>query len=422
MEDKGYKGLLEELEGLLSAVKRLSQEKIENDLRKGLNRLKFSPEVEGIFSQYYLNKYIWQMRLALITGIFLYGMFGLLDSYIFPENKLYMWIIRYAIVIPTGVVILALTYKIKEEKLIHLIHSLLVVVAGFGIIMMVYFVSENKKSFLYYGGLLLVVFYAYSLSGMRFYYATLSSLTITLLYPMLELTVIKSNKEQLFMNMFFLVSSNVLGIPTSYMIERQRRKDFLLTALLAIEKEKGEELVNRLRDMSYVDGLTGIANRRRFEDELDKEWGRAIRTGRPLSLLMVDIDFFKRYNDSEGHLKGDECLKKVAAAIENSVRDNLDLVARYGGEEFAVIIPETDMDHALRVAERIRRAVEDLKISHPNSEVSKFVTISVGVATMLPKKGMDKRELIRRADTALYRAKREGRNRVIAFLPQSEVK
>lgn len=417
MKDKGNKRVLEELQDLFLSIKGIDPREIEDQFRKGLNRLRFSKPIEDLFTQYYLSKYIWQIRSALITGILLYGVFGALDSFIFPDSRVYMWLIRYLVVIPMGIFVLAMTFRIKEERIIHMIHSALIVVAGLGITAMVYLAIKNNKAFMYYGGLLLVVFYAYSLSGLRFYYAAFSSISITILYPIIDLAIIQTPKEQLIMNMFFLVSANLLGLPISYMLERQRRKDFLLTALLAVERSKTEELIEKLKAISYLDGLTGIPNRRHFEEKVNKEWVRSLRSGKPLSLLMADIDFFKRYNDSEGHLKGDECLKEVAKIIESVLRQHIDMVARYGGEEFVIVLPETSLDQAVSVAERVRRAVEDLKIPHPNSEVSDYITVSIGVTSIIPRRGLEISEIIKRADTALYRAKREGRNRVVVFVP-----
>jgi diguanylate cyclase (GGDEF)-like protein len=267
---------------------------------------------------------------------------------------------------------------------------------------------------------MLVVFYAYSFSALRFYYASMSALGVTFLYPLVDVYFVKTTPEQLVANMFFLSASNVIGLPVSYLLERHIRRDFLLTMLLAFEKRKTERLNMTLKDISYLDGLTGVANRRKFEEHLIREWDRAKKSGQPLSLLMVDIDFFKRYNDLLGHLEGDECLRKVAQEINRHVRRGMDLVARYGGEEFAVTLPETQEEQARVIAERIRSDVENLKIPHPASEVSRYITVSVGVATLVPDNNLRREILINMADKALYRAKRKGRNRVEVFTPAGD--
>ena len=170
-----------------------------------------------------------------------------------------------------------------------------------------------------------------------------------------------------------------------------------------------------LEQRATRDGLTGLANRRCFDDTLRAEWSRALRQKQPLSLLMVDVDNFKAYNDANGHLGGDECLKRVARAVASEMRAN-DLVARYGGEEFAVILPNQSLKGAAIVAERIRARVEHLQL--PCRFAPGHVTVSIGAATALAAPDNDASQLVAIADAALYRAKHMGRNRI--SLPMSE--
>lgn len=142
------------------------------------------------------------------------------------------------------------------------------------------------------------------------------------------------------------------------------------------------------------------------------EWNRGRRYSRPLSLILADIDFFKAYNDTYGHQAGDECLKTVASAIQSALKRSEDLLCRYGGEEFAVILPETHKGGAVHLAEGIRAAVENMKIAHEGSKISGYVTVSLGVATVLPARDLSPKDLVAAADAALYNAKCEGRNRV----------
>jgi diguanylate cyclase (GGDEF)-like protein len=167
-----------------------------------------------------------------------------------------------------------------------------------------------------------------------------------------------------------------------------------------------------LESQAMLDGLTNIPNRRRFDETFESEWKRALRGGTPLSLIMADIDFFKRYNDNYGHGIGDDCLKKVAASLASSIDRPSDLVARYGGEEFVAILPDTDATGAHAMAERFRSHVEKMKITHEFSEVSKFVTVSVGLACVIPTLDMAPEAVLKKADEMLYQAKELGRNRV----------
>ena len=165
-----------------------------------------------------------------------------------------------------------------------------------------------------------------------------------------------------------------------------------------------------LKDLTTIDPVTGIRNRQYFEDVFDQEWRRAIRQHYPITLMLLDIDFFKQVNDTYGHLAGDECLATVAQAIDSLFNRPSDVVARYGGEEFVVILPYVEEENSSHMAEQVRAHIERSKIVADGHEIK--VTISIGSVTMLPKEGMNQRELISRADKAMYRAKSQGRNRV----------
>ncbi len=172
------------------------------------------------------------------------------------------------------------------------------------------------------------------------------------------------------------------------------------------------EIIHELHRISALDGLTGIANRRAFNQALEREWLRAVRRRTTLSLLLIDIDYFKQYNDSYGHQAGDECLKDIANAINLEVQRPTDMVARYGGEEFVVLLPETDAAGAGSVAARLQQTVATLAIPHQASGISDSISMSIGICTMNPGKDNHSEQLIAGADTALYRAKAGGRNRV----------
>jgi diguanylate cyclase (GGDEF)-like protein len=165
-----------------------------------------------------------------------------------------------------------------------------------------------------------------------------------------------------------------------------------------------------LQRLAALDGLTGVANRRRFDEYLNDEWQSMAGEKLPLSLILVDIDFFKKYNDTYGHQAGDACLRRVADALRFCAKRSVDLVARYGGEEFAVILPNTTTEGAFQVAEDIRAAVNTLKIVHAQSTVSEYVTLSLGIACMYPLPNTPPAMLIAAADRALYQAKAAGRN------------
>ena len=167
-----------------------------------------------------------------------------------------------------------------------------------------------------------------------------------------------------------------------------------------------------LRSMAFIDGLTGLANRRRFDECLDAEWRHCWRHGLSLALFLIDIDHFKKYNDSYGHQDGDLCLREVASILKEQLRRPHDLAARYGGEEFACLLPGIDERNAHNKAHKMLQAIRERRIPHASSETAPFVTISLGMAVIIPGPGQQPGELVASADTRLYQAKQQGRNRV----------
>lgn len=184
----------------------------------------------------------------------------------------------------------------------------------------------------------------------------------------------------------------------------------------ALRKVAAElEIANQeLHRLATLDGLTQIANRRRFDEYLAQEWRRHVRSRLSLSLILCDIDYFKQYNDTYGHQAGDDCLKQVAQKMHRTVKRATDLVARYGGEEFAVILPDTNIDGAVNVAQDIQKAVYNLQIPH-NHSVNGYITLSLGVVGLIPINQQSPDELVAAADKALYEAKEKGKNRVCTY-------
>ena len=182
------------------------------------------------------------------------------------------------------------------------------------------------------------------------------------------------------------------------------------------ERKKTEEellrLQKELEELSFKDGLTGVANRRMFDSIMEIEWENARRNHQPLSLLMLDIDYFKQYNDHYGHIKGDDCLRQVAQVLSLAATRSRDFIARFGGEEFVMILPETDENSAEKVAERCRSLISEAGIPHEQSEISPLLTMSLGVGTIIPASGDEPKTFIEVVDRLLYKAKQNGRDRI----------
>lgn len=195
-----------------------------------------------------------------------------------------------------------------------------------------------------------------------------------------------------------------IGKPFNPMIVRARVKTHLTL------KRQGDYL----RSMAMLDGLTGVANRRKLEARLEAAWSQACRDNGPLSLIMIDVDYFKKYNDHYGHQRGDQCLRRLAMALAATLNRPYDLLARYGGEEFACLLPDTDLAGAERVAQKMLAAVAELRIEHLASDVGPQVSLSLGVATVRASARLTPQKLLRCADEQLYLAKAGGRARACA--------
>ncbi len=251
--------------------------------------------------------------------------------------------------------------------------------------------------------------------------------------PIIFITAISKEEKHIFKGyeagavdyMFKPIEPEILKSKVAIFLELYRQKQLLKerTILLDIKvkelmdtQRQLEEANAKLEALSVLDGLTGIPNRRRFDAFFYQEWRRALREGTSLALILIDIDYFKLYNDHYGHHIGDDCLKKVAITMNRALMRPTDLIARYGGEEFVAVLPETDCNGALHIAEQLRAQIEAQAIPHAASRVNNNVTISLGVSAMIPSPNTPPTTLLATADKALYQAKQEGRNRVVSLV------
>ena len=208
--------------------------------------------------------------------------------------------------------------------------------------------------------------------------------------------------------------TSLLGMCLAYAMDRQERTNFLQACLLQQSVIKGKQLAQRLDILSRQDALTGLANRRHLDEMMNQEWNRTLRQQQSLVLMIIDVDFFKNYNDKLGHLAGDECLRNIGQLLLSLAKRSGELAARYGGEEFVLMFPSMDGEMAEDQAKRLLDRLATLKLKKPDQD-RPFVTVSIGIAVGLPSSRMCVEQLLRQADAALYKAKANGRNRYEFF-------
>ncbi|MBU5611433.1 diguanylate cyclase [Geomonas azotofigens] len=385
----------------------------------GLKSIRFPEPLESAFNEYYRDKTLKHVRVALLTGLILYAVFGLVDGLLLPADRAHMWFIRYAVVCPTVIAGLAFTYCPQLRRFMQPVVSLVMLVGSLGIVSMVYYDPTPTKNY-YYSGLLLLIMGAFTFVSLRLRYAIYWAVVTTLAYEAVAIYVNHTDATILIQNTFSIVATIIIGAFSNSLMENYLRRDFLNTNLLEHENRQLQNATLELRRLSISDPLTGLGNRRHFEVMLDQEWQRAVRSESPIALIFFDIDFFKNFNDNYGHQAGDNCLKLVAHELGRFARRPGDTAARYGGEEFVLLLSGIGLADAATIAKSCRKAVEALQIQHSHSPVAGVVTVSAGVAGMIPGLDADRQQLVETADKALYRAKLKGRNTVVASSRQTD--
>ena len=377
--------------------------------------LTFSDRIlEAAFQQDYFEKTLRQVRLTLLFGAFLYGMFGILDCLVIPEIRLYAWIIRFAVISPLLLLTYLLTHTRFYRKWMRICLFTAGLVSGAGIVELI-ILAPFPGNHLYYSGVLLCVLF-YIVFVPDFIVASLLSWSLFGLYLVMVIFCSHITLPALMNNATAFLAFNFTGMFASYSFERYMRSDFLQrrtiherteelrSALLDVEKARGEA-----EALALLDPLTGMYNRRHFFALAERELERNVRNHNPVSVIMLDIDHFKVINDTHGHQAGDQVLQEVATIISDNVR-TADTPCRYGGEEFAILLPETDPAVSVTIGERIRQAIEAKKLKISEGSIS--ITASVGIASLAASDDSEIDVLVGMADQALYEAKKSGRNRV----------
>lgn len=368
-------------------------------LAQGFHWLTFEPGLEADFRQHYLMENLRYLRFSMALGFLMLIAFTAVQISLLGTAARATNLVHLLLVMPLILGMFCATFTELGKRRFAPLMSLSGLVAGLGIVA-VQIIAANSGVVFVFPGLLLVTVYLYLLTGLVFYHALTINGIVFVAYLMLapSVTVLAG---QFAYNALTLFSVNVICATVVYMHEKVARTRFL----------EGQQL----REMAARDGLTGIPNRRMFDQHIQRTWQLAVSERQRVAVFLVDIDCFKDYNDRYGHQAGDECLRAVAVCLSQCARRPLDLVARYGGEEFAVVLYQASREYVAEVLTRIQRSVAELNIPHEASRVATRLTVSIGAAYVLPGAHRTAEGLIQLADEALYAAKEQGRNRVVVM-------
>lgn len=397
----------------------LGQEQIDLLTTRGLNFVWFPKQLETIYRFQYQNcaAYEFRYRAPIILILYLFLSFGIYQ--VLPTEQVLFWLSYYSWV---GIIVL-IAWILSFIKKLNQWFDYYVGIgssAAVAITFILINVLENgQDNVLFHAAMMYAIVIIYGAVGMRFYTAIIAG-WVGGLIGILVSTYLNGDIDWTFLNRTYTFSS-FLGMTLAYATDRQHRENYLQNCMIELNRIELMQQAQQLSLLSQQDALTGLANRRYLDETLDNEWRRALRHETPLTIMMVDIDFFKPYNDSLGHLKGDQCLKDIATAISSIAARSGDLVARYGGEEFLLLFPMTNAQQAKIQAERLMNAIKKIAIVHPCSSVSPYVTISVGVATTIPRLNDSISAFVSRADHALYQAKTNGRNQYQIALNEEQI-
>ena len=392
----------------LKASNLLGQEQIDLLISRGLNLVWFPKELEVIYRDQYRNEaaHEFRYRAPIILGLYLFLSFGTYQV-LSPALRL-EWAAYYGWV---GIIIL-LAWLLAFVPIMNKWFDHYVCLGSMGAVAITFtlinVLEQGQHNVLFHAAMMYAVVIIYGFVGMRFYTAILAGWCGGLV-GLIASTWLSGYIDWTFLNRTYTFSS-FLGMALAYATDRQHRENYLQNCMIELNRLELIRQAQQLSVLSRQDALTGLANRRYLDEVLENEWKRAIRHEMPITIMMIDIDFFKLYNDTLGHIQGDQCLRQIAILLGSIASRSGDLAARYGGEEFLLLFSMTDKDQAVIQVQRLMELVRNIGIIHPRSHVSKHVTISVGVATVTPRLNDSLSEFISQADHALYVAKSNGRN------------
>ncbi|MDI1301141.1 MAG: diguanylate cyclase [bacterium] len=375
-------------------------------------RLPFGEPMESDFLAYYAERYREHMTLGLGIGALAMLLSVFEDFFIPVGERNFPLFIRFGLVLPAVCLLFILIQRPSLARWQQPILMLSTLGGATAFLLMAFFVTSSLGR-IYIDTVMLIQIFGLVLLRMQFSYAIPSVLMIIAgaSFALLRLPFSGSVHDHL-IGLMLITFAGLLCLVANYLIERSVRSDYLQQRLLEFRQQDLEASNSNLQKLLRSDALTGIFNRRHFDNHLADEFRRAERANYPMALLMIDVDYFKSYNDTYGHQAGDEVLAGVAQTLATFARRPGDVAARYGGEEFALILPGSSEENAMVIAEEIVADIYAQNLPHKSSRISDRLTVSIGVASLQPD-GMKQNEaaLIANADQALYLAKNTGRNR-----------
>lgn len=393
-------------ESIPAGVERATLEKA---IVSGFPLLKFPQQLEAAFEQEVAIQRCRQLALGGLFGILLYDLFLIPDWLVAPKTFFTALWVRLGIVTPVALLMIASLYLNPPVAIREFLVAAGGVVLGAGSILYLMLVGDAGPLDVQHQSLILIILFITMVQRVRFWWAMVACLVCFAMHAVgLRLLPAYTFEFQTSANTVFGCAV-VLTLFASYVLERETRMNYLLSL-------RGRFQRRDLDAKSRRDALTGLRNRLSL-DEAVEACDSAERLNNQLAVILLDIDHFKSFNDTAGHQAGDVCLKRVAEIVQGELRDYSDDVFRFGGEEFVVLLHGVDLPRAIRISERIRKAVEDASIPHPALDLGEVVTVSMGVASVVLSRDMRVGQVIAAADTALYLAKRNGRNQVAPRMP-----
>src|SRR5277367_4565273 len=369
-------------------------------LQAGIPWLTFAPELEPEFRHIHFEENLFHTRVNFCMAVAVTIAFAAMDAVVLgPKLNRIPGMIHMFVIVPTLLIGLASSFSPRRDRIYTPLALLASTLLGLGVAAIQIIATLGGVSILF-PCLMITIIFIYFMGGLIFYHAVAANVLVMLVYIVAGAALQLPGREFSY-DALAMAALNLFGASVVYTHEKTSRLRFLEACLL--------------REMVARDGLTGIHNRRMFDQHIQRAWQQAVREKKRVAVLLADIDCFKDYNDRYGHQAGDECLRAVAVSLSQCARRPLDFVARYGGEEFAVILYEASREYVAEVLTRIQRSIAELNIPHDASRVASRLTVSIGAAFILPGSNRTHEGLIQLADEALYSAKEQGRNRVVVM-------